>query len=136
MVVKEKIASFLNQNQLRLINLKGISLILTAKLISQISDIERFANINKFVKYAGISPIEKSSGEIKRYKRGKIGNRRLNSAFYLIALNQLRWNPKAKEYFLKKLKEGKTKKQALRCLMKRTACIVYGILKSNNNQLN
>ena len=37
---------------------------------------------------------------------------------------------KAKEYYEKKIKEGKSKKQALVCVMKRIACIVYGMLKS------
>jgi hypothetical protein len=49
---------------------------------------------------------------------------------YLLAFNQLRWNPKAKEYFHKKVAEGKTKRHALRCLMRITANIVYGMLKS------
>ncbi|MCL4386978.1 hypothetical protein M1307_01100 [Patescibacteria group bacterium] len=46
---------------------------------------------------------------------------------------QLRWNPKAKAYFEKKLKEGKTKNHALKCLMKRTACITYGMLRSGED---
>jgi hypothetical protein len=50
---------------------------------------------------------------------------------YLAAMSQLRWNPKAKEYFGKKVKEGKVKKHALRCLTKQTACILYGMLKSD-----
>jgi hypothetical protein len=49
----------------------------------------------------------------------------------MVALNQLTKNQKAKEYFEKKIKEGKTKKHALHCLMKRTGSIVYGMLKSS-----
>ncbi len=48
----------------------------------------------------------------------------------MAAMVQLRWNQKAKEYFEKKIKEGKTKKHALKCLMKR---IAYGMLKSGEN---
>jgi hypothetical protein len=47
-----------------------------------------------------------------------------------IALTQTQWNPKAKVYYQKKIAEGKTKKHALRCVMKRVACILYGMLKS------
>jgi hypothetical protein len=39
-------------------------------------------------------------------------NRQLNTAMYFVAFNQLRWNSKAKEYFEKKVSEGKTKKHA------------------------
>jgi len=47
-----------------------------------------------------------------------------------VALTQTQWNPKAKVYYQKKIAEGKTKKHALRCVMKRVACILYGMLKS------
>jgi transposase len=57
-------------------------------------------------------------------------NRQLNTAMYLLAFNQLRWNAKAKAYFEKKIAEGKTKRHALRCLMRINANIVYGMLKS------
>jgi hypothetical protein len=45
-------------------------------------------------------------------------------------LGQIRWNPKAKAYYQKKITEGKSKKKALVCVMKRIACIVYGMLKN------
>lgn len=121
------------QGGTNLTTMKGISTILAARIISQIGDIRNFANLDKFIKYAGIAPLEESSGKTKGYRKNRTGNRRLNSAFYLLALNQLRWNIKAKEYFQKKLREGKTKRQALRCLIKRVACIVYGLLKSGEN---
>jgi len=82
------------------------------------------------LQYAGIAPKEKSSGREKRHVQNTKGNRSLNTTFYWIALNQVRWHTEAKAYFEKKLKEGKTKKHALRCVMKRVACIVYGMLKS------
>lgn len=116
-----------------LTTIKGVSTILAAKIVAHTGGIQRFSRINKFIKYAGIAPLEKSSGKTKRYTKSKKGNRQLNTAFYLLALNQLRWNPKAQSYFQKKLKEGKTKKQALRCLMKRVACITYGLLKSGES---
>jgi len=108
-------------------------IVLAAKIVANSGGIERFKNIDDFIQYAGIAPQEKSIGKTKRHKKAKGGNRKFNHALYLAALLQLRWNPKAKEYFEKKLKEGKTKKQALRCLMKRTACIVYGLLKSGQD---
>ncbi|MBM3209242.1 IS110 family transposase [Candidatus Shapirobacteria bacterium] len=116
-----------------LTTMKGISTVLAARIIAQTGDIRNFANLDKFIKYAGIAPLEESSGKTRGHRKNRTGNRRLNSAFYLLALNQLRWNTQAKEYFQKKIREGKTKKQALRCLMKRVACIVYGLLKSGES---
>lgn len=124
----------LSQNQaVNLTSMKGISTILAARVIAHTKGIGRFSRVDKFIKYAGIAPLEKSSGKSVRHIRNKKGNRKLNSVLYLIALNQLRWNLKAKEYFQKKVEEGKTKKQALRCLMKRVTCIIYGMLKSGED---
>lgn len=128
--LKEKMSLLLKNQGVNLTSLKGISTILAGKIVSQTKDIARFNNLNKFIKYCGIAPQERSSGKTKRFRKSKTGNRRLNSAFYLLALNQLRWNSQAQKYFQKKILEGKTRKQALRCLMKRSACIVYGMLKS------
>ncbi len=116
-----------------LTTIKGIKTIIASKIVAHSGGVERFANLDSFIQYAGIAPREKSSGKSKRHTKSKIGSRKLNNAFYIAAMVQLRWNPKAKEYFEKKIKEGKTKKHALKCLMKRTACIVYGMLRTGED---
>lgn len=113
-----------------LVSLPGAGTITAAKIVSAVKGIGRFSNINQFVKYAGIAPVERQSGKTRKHKQAKGGNRQLNTAIYTIALTQLRCNQKAKGYFEKKIVEGKTKKHALRCLMKRVACIVYGMMRS------
>ena len=113
-----------------LTTIKGIDTVLAARIVAHANGIDRFSAVNKFIRYAGIAPVERSSGKNKRHIRDWRGNRQLNSTMYLVVLNQIRWNAKAKEYFDKKVAEGKTKKHALRCVMRRTACIVYGLLKS------
>jgi len=128
--LKVRLKGLLRYQGENLTSLKGISTVLAARIVAHTRGIERFSRINQFVKYAGIAPLERSSGKLKRHTKSKKGNRQLNTALYLAALNQLRWNAKAKEYFQKKVGEGKTKKQALRCLTKRVACLVYGLLKS------
>ena len=116
-----------------LFTIPGIDTILAGKILAHAGGVERFQTIDKFIKYAGIAPTEKSSGKSRRYIKNTKGNRKLNTTFYLCALGQIRWNPKAKEYYQKKVKEGKSKKQALVCVMKRIACIVYGMLKSGED---
>lgn len=127
---EKRLSILLERQGKNLTTIKGIKIILAAKIVAHSGGIERFVNIDDFVNYAGIAPKEKSSGKTKKHKKAIIGNRKLNNTFYLAAMVQLRWNPKAKAYFEKKIKEGKTKKHALKCLMKRTACIVYGMLRT------
>lgn len=130
---QEELVVLLEKQGKNLTTIKGIKTILAAKIVAHSGGIERFANLDGFIQYSGIAPREKSSGRTKRHTKSKTGSRKLNHTFYLAAMVQLRWNPKAKAYFEKKLKEGKTKKHALKCLMKRTACITYGMLKSGEN---
>lgn len=113
-----------------LVTMPGVGVINASRILTAVKGVSRFPTVDEFVKYAGIAPIEKQSGTIKKHRQAKGGNRQLNLAIYTIALTQIRYLAKAKEYFEKKLKEGKTKKHALRCLMKRIACIVYGMLKN------
>ena len=108
----------------------GIGIVSAAKIVAHTNAIERFKTVNKFLSYAGIAPKERSSGKSKRHIQSTKGNRRLNFALQWVAVNQLTRNEKAKAYFDKKVNEGKSKKHALRCVMKRTASIIYGMLKS------
>jgi len=128
-ITDSEINQLLSQLNRNLITLPGAGIITVAKIVSAVKGIGRFTNIRQFVKYAGIAPVERQSGKTRKHKQAKGGNRQLNTAIYTIALTQLRCNTKAKEYFDKKIVEGKTKKHALRCLMKRVACIVYGMMK-------
>jgi transposase len=113
-----------------LLTMPGIGIVSAAKIITYTNGIKRFQTVDKFLSYAGIAPTEKSSGKSTRHKQNTKGNRKLNYALYWVAVNQLTRNEKAKAYFDKKVREGKSKKHALRCVMKRTACIIYGMLKS------
>jgi transposase len=127
--LKKRLTSCLPVSGVSLMRIKGISTVLAARLVTHTKDIERFKNINKFIQYAGIAPVERSSGKSKSHRQNSCGNRLLNSTVYLVAINQLRWNEQARTYFQKKIKEGKTKRHAIKCLMKRVACIVYGVMK-------
>ena len=121
-----KIKAILGQSQNKnLLTLPGVGEATAAKIITAVKGVNRFRNIDAFVKYAGIAPIARNSGKSKKHKQNKPGNRQLNTAIYTITLVQVRCLPGAKVYFEKKVKEGKSKKHALRCLMKRAACIVY-----------
>lgn len=65
-----------------------------------------------------------------------MGRRSLNTVLYRIALNQIALtrkgqprNPVARGYFLKKVAEGKTKKEALTCLMRRLCDILFVLMR-------
>ena len=114
-----------------------------ACLLSEIGNINRFSNSGKLARYAGIAPIEKSSGNSEKHLKNEFGNRELNSMFYSLACRSIcsgrtgntPTNPIFKEYYYKKIKEGKTKHQAIVCIMRRTCNIIYGILKNETEYI-
>lgn len=114
-----------------------------ACLLSEIGNINRFKDSGKLAKYAGIAPIEKSSGGTEKELRNEFGNRELNSMFYKLACRSIcagrtgntPTNPIFKEYYQKKINEGKTKHQALICIMRRTCNIIYGMLKNETEYI-
>lgn len=122
----------INKVKPNLLTFPGAGITTAGKIITAVKGIDRF-RLDTFIKYAGIAPIERQSGKNKKHKQNKTGNRQLNNAIYTVALTQLRCHPKAREYFQKKIAEGKTKKHAIRCLMKRVACIIYGLLRTGEN---
>jgi transposase len=129
----KELAILLESQGKNLTTIKGVSTVTAARIVAHANGINRFSKVSKFIRYAGIAPVERSSGKRKRHLRDMRNNRQLNTVMYLFAVNQLRWNPKAKEYFNKKVSEGKSKKHTLRCLMRVNANIVYGMLKSGED---
>lgn len=134
--IEEESRVLVGQTGQKLESLLGINTALSALIIGETRDINRFRTADKYVRYCGIAPQEKSSGSKIKYKKSKKGNRRLNHAFYFIALTQLRYNPEVRKYYLKKTSEGKTRRHAISCTMRRIATIIYGMLKNKGEYIN
>ena len=80
--------------------------------------------------YAGIAPTPHSSGKKHKMHTNPFGNRQLNRAVHTIALCQIAIKgERGKECYRKKLKEGKTKLWALRCLKHQIAKVVFQKLR-------
>lgn len=131
--IEEKLKPLILQTGQKLESLKGIDTITAAKIIGESRDISRFKGPDRYVKYAGIAPKESSSGKRIKFRKSKSGNRRLHQTIYFIALNQIRINPQVKEYFLRKVSEGKSRKQAITNVMRRIAVIIYGMLRTQGS---
>lgn len=109
----------------------GCGTVIAAEIIGEVGDINRFQSPASLAKYAGCAPRECSSGKTKRFRKTKSGNRRLNRAFHRMALSQMSrsGNYKAREYFKRKVTEGKSKQQALVCLRRQMVNIIWMMMK-------
>ena len=103
----------------------GVGAILAAKIIGEVGNVARFPTKAHFASYTGTAPIEASSGGVVRHRLSRAGNRKLNYALYMIAICQARHHTEGRAYYRRKLAEGKSEKEALRCLKRRISDAVY-----------
>jgi transposase len=114
--------------QPRLLGLPGVGTLTAAKLIAEVAGIERFRSQAKLARIAGVAPIPASSGNRTRFRLDRGGNRQLNAALHRIAVTQLRCHQPAKDYVARRLAEGKTKREALRCLKRHLVRTVFNTM--------
>lgn len=97
---------------------------------------ERLKSEAGFAALYDVNPIPASSGKINRHRLNRGGDRAANSALHIIAIGRLRTDAKTKEYVEKRVTQGNTKLEALRCLKRYIAREIYYILKKRNNFIN
>jgi transposase len=129
--IEEELEILMKGNKQTLATASGCGIVIAAELIGEIGDVSRFHSPGALAKYAGCAPREHSSGKTIRWRKTRSGNRRLNRAFHRMALSQISksGNDAAREYFRRKISEGKTKGQALVCLRRQLVNVVWMMLK-------
>ena len=114
------------------------------KLIAEIGDISRFKNASALAKYSGVAPVTHSSGMGAVDYANERGNRKLSEIFFRLAVasalpvgkDKTLLNPTFHDYYNKKISEGKTKKQALKCVQRRLVNIIFRIMKDGSEYIN
>jgi transposase len=102
-----------------------------AKLLAEIGPIERFETDAQLARHGGVAPLEASSGRVRRHRLDRGGNRQLNCALHRIAVTQARTHPAARVYLERKQAEGKSRREAIRCLKRQLARVVFNTLKAS-----
>jgi transposase len=103
----------------------GVGAVLAAKLLGHIGDITRFPSASHFASYTGTAPLDASSGRQNRHRLNTGGNRQLNSVLHTMAVCQSRDPGPGHDYYLKKIAEGKTPREARRALKQRLSNVLY-----------
>ncbi len=116
----------------RLLELAGCGPISGAKLVCEIGPIDRFASDAQLARHAGVAPLDASSGKHQRHRLDRGGNRQLNCALHRIAITQGRTYAPARAYLERKQNEGKSRREAIRCLKRQLARTVYTTLKTES----
>jgi transposase len=109
----------------------GVGPIVACYLIGYTGDVHRFASAGHYARYNATAPIEASSGPKKRHRLNPNGNRQLNHALHVAALGQISHDTPGRAYYLRKQREGKSRKEAMRCLKRRISDAVYQRLRDD-----
>jgi transposase len=114
-----------------LMELPGVGPVVAARILADVGDVARFADRNRFASWTGTAPLDASSGEQIRHRLSRAGNRKMNHMIHIAAATQVRLDTPGRAYFRRKLAEGKTRMEAMRCLKRRISDAVYRQLLTN-----
>jgi len=140
----ESIAVFLKKFNCTLTSMAGIDTVTAAQMLSCIGDIKKFSTPAKLARYAGIAPVNYASGKRDLQFANQRGNRELNSIFFWLAVrlsipvsgSRVIMNIFFHDYYQRKISEGKTKRQALKCVERRLVNIIWTMLTNNEEYVN
>lgn len=113
-----------------LLNLIGVGPIIAATILVVWSHQGRVRTEGAFAMLAGVAPIPASSGLVTRHRLNRHGDRRLNSALHIIAVQRQRHDPRTKAYFEKRRAEGKSDREIRRCLKRYIAREIFQLLEN------
>jgi transposase len=131
--LERRIAGLVAKAAPRLLAMPGVGALTAAKLVGEAAGVTRFKSEAAFARHAGIAPIPVWSGNTRgRVRLTRSGNRQLNAAIHRIAVTQIRLNGLGKTYYEKKKAEGMSTPEALRCLKRRLARVVYNHLTADH----
>jgi transposase len=109
-----------------LLALNGVGTQTAAALLTTAGDNpDRLRSEASFAALCGSSPRDASSGRQHRHRLNRGGDRQANAALYIIVISRLRWDPATQAYMARRLAQGKTRKEVIRCLKRYIARQVH-----------
>ena len=103
----------------------GVGAVCAAQLLVSSGDPRRMASEASFAALAGTSPLDASSGKHQRHRLNRGGDRQLNWALHIIALQRVHYHDQTRAYYERLLATGKTPREAKRCVKRTLARHFY-----------
>jgi len=113
----------------QLLDQPGVGPHAAAQLVLSWSHRGRIESEAAFARLAGAAPIPASSGKTIRYRLDRSGDRKLNRALHMILVTRKRTHPATIAYIERRMQEGKTRREANRCLKRYLARSLYRLLE-------
>ena len=123
--VNAQIKAVVAETRTCITDVRGVGPVVAAIVIGEVRDVSRFPTKHHFASYNGSAPgLWGSAGEARPCVNLR-GNRRLNHALHIAAIAQIRFDCEGRRYYLRKIADGKTPKEARRCLKRRISDAIY-----------
>jgi transposase len=113
----------------QLLDEPGVGPIVAAQLIVAWSHRGRLRSEACFARLAGVAPVPASSGQTRRHRLSRGGDRQLNRALHTIVLHRRQHDPATRDYIAKRIAEGKSRREATRLLKRYLARRLYRLLQ-------
>ena len=97
---------------------------------------ERLRSEAGFAALCGVSPVPASLGKTTRHRLNRGGDRAANSALHIIAIGRLRTDPRTRAYVAKRIAEGHSKLEAIRCLKRYIARELFALIRQRGREIN
>ncbi|MGH2806585.1 MAG: transposase [Actinomycetota bacterium] len=133
--IDKDIAAKLEESETTLTEIPGVGPFVAARILGEVGDPNRIRSRAAFGVISGTAPLVASSGRVARHRLNRQGNRKLNRALFVVAMTQARIHPEARAYMARKRSEGKSYWEALRCLKRNLANVIYRRLVEDATRL-
>lgn len=134
---RQRIEELLETHEMSLLAIPGFGPVTVAGILGAIGDIARFASQHQLAAFAGAAPKQIASGAHDRHRLDRLGNPQLNRSIHTVAIVQARLTRgPGREYYLKKTGEGKTHREAIRCLKRQLIKLIWRHLRADARQRN
>jgi transposase len=100
----------------------------SALLVAAGDNPERLRSEGSFAHLCGVAPLDASSGKQQRHRLNRGGDRQANCALHTVALVRMSHDENTRKYIARRITDGKTKREAMRCLKRYLARDIYRIL--------
>ncbi|WP_406502940.1 IS110 family transposase [Streptomyces sp. NBC_00212] len=128
--LERRLAELIERHYPQLLAVAGVGPHSAAVLLITMGDnADRLRGEASFAALCGASPVEYSSGSRCHRRLNRGGGRQANAALYRIVLTRLRWDPRTQAYYERRVAEGKTRREVIRCLKRYVAREVYRLVQ-------
>jgi len=130
--LEREITALVTQIAPQLLQQPGFGPLIAAKLVGEIAGAQRFATAAKLARAAGVAPIPASSGNTRRQRLDQGGNRQINAALHRVIVTRARCHTPTRDYIARRRAEGKSTREAIRCLKRYLTRHVWRLLQPSH----